>query len=256
MLDWVMERTRLSRTINNVVVAITLDSTDDALYRYCLEREYLVSRGSTYDVLDRYYRIADQYQGEIVVRITSDCPFIDPTLVDEVVGLVQESPEMDLPQKRDSGERYDFAANRLPLPWGRTYPIGLDVEVFTFNIFREAWIAAIQKHQREHVTPYFYEDAKVEELAYQPSKVPYASAITPKGYHLALLHHTPDYGHLRWTVDTPEDLELARGIAAQFSSINFGWRDILAFIQSNPSLSQINAHIQHKTHLDVDQRIV
>ncbi len=254
MLEWVVERTRRSKLVQNVVVATTIDSSDDDIFAFCKKKSYHVKRGSIYDVLDRYYQTARQFQAEIIVRITADCPFIDPALIDEVVSLLRGGQMTGCHQESTSIETYDFVANRLPIPWGRTYPIGLDVESFTFDILQEAWKNAVEKHQREHVAPYFYEDAAVEDLKSHDSNLPYTQTKTPKGFHIALMHHFPDYGQLRWTVDTPEDLELVRLIAAQCKGMDFGWRDVLEFTQCNPSLIQINANIPHKTHLDVDQQ--
>lgn len=254
MLDWVVERTRKSNLVDHVVIATTLDSSDDDLSLFCKERDYLLERGSAFDVLDRYYQTARRYEAEIIVRVTADCPFIDPGLVDDAVGLLLGNQNPQTPAIPLVTNPFDFVANRLPLPWGRTYPIGLDVETFTFNLLEEAWEKAEEKHQREHVAPYFYEDAAVDDLKYQDSNIPFARTITPKDYHVALMHHASDFGHLRWTVDTPEDLELVRLIADQFPDMYFGWRDILKLTQQNPELIQINAHIHHKTHLDVDER--
>ena len=155
-------------------------------------------------------------------------------------------------RKRLSASRFDFVANRLPPPWGRTYPIGLDVEVFTFDVLEQAWKRAISQHQREHVTPFFYEGTPVDQLKYSIPDSPYSSAMTPEGHHIALLHHTPDVGHLRWTVDTPEDLKLVREIASRFSVDTFGWKDILALVQSEPALTQING-VLPKDRIRTDQ---
>lgn len=254
MLDWVVGRTRRANSLNEVIVATTLDSSDDLVFEFCQERDYRVGRGSVYDVLDRFYQIAVHFGADVVVRITADCPFIDPRLIDDAVKLLLPGTGALPLQKKLGNPRYDFVANRLPPPWGRTYPIGLDVEVFTFEVLHQAWKMAIAKHQREHVAPYFYEGTPVDQLKYKVPNSPYSSAMTPEGHHIALMHHTPDYGHLRWTVDTPEDLSLVRAIASHFPDDTFSWQDILALLEREPNLSQINAHVQHKTYLDVDNR--
>jgi spore coat polysaccharide biosynthesis protein SpsF len=216
--------------------------------------DYRVGRGSVNDVLDRYYQIAKHFQADTIVRITADCPFIDPDLIDAALRLMfSGTGALDL-RKKLAAARFDFVANRLPPPWGRTYPIGLDVEVFTFEALERTWRMAISKHQREHVTPFFYEGTPVEQLKYSVPNSPYSSAMTPDGQHIALLHHTPDYGNLRWTVDTPEDLELVRKVASYFSGDAFGWQDVLTLVQKYPELLNINSNVQHKTHLDVDNR--
>ncbi|RME05406.1 MAG: acylneuraminate cytidylyltransferase [Anaerolineae bacterium] len=240
MLGWVVERARRASTVSQVIVATTTDPSDDPVAAYCGERGYDCIRGSLNDVLDRYYQAALQAQAEVVVRITADCPFIDPALIDDAIGVLLEGG-------------FDFVANRLPRPWGRTYPIGLDVEVFTFAALETAWQQATEKHQREHVTPYFYEDTPANALRLNAARR--AEFVTPRGFRIALLHAPADYGHLRWTVDTAADLELARRIAAYFPDDTFSWTDILRLVEGHPELTQINAAVPHKTHLDVDDRL-
>ncbi|HBX70940.1 MAG TPA: acylneuraminate cytidylyltransferase [Chloroflexi bacterium] len=254
MLEWVVERTRRAQFVNEVVVATTLDPSDTPVFEFCKRKDYRVGRGSVHDVLDRYYQTAKHFHANVVVRITADCPLIDPALIDEAVRLLLSGTgALDL-RKKLSATRFDFIANRLPPPWGRTFPIGLDVEVMTFEALERAWRTAIPKNQREHVTPFLYEGTPVDQLKYSIPNTPYSSAMTPDGQHIALLHHTPDYGDLRWTVDTPEDLELVRKIVSYFPDDTFTWKDVLALVQAHPELTAINAQIQHKTHLDVDER--
>ncbi len=254
MLAWVVERTRRAQTVDEVVVATTLDPSDDPVFEFCKQHGYRVGRGSAHDVLDRYYQVAKHFQADIVVRITADCPLIDPALIDEAVRLLfSRTGSLEL-RARLAATHFDFVANRLPPPWGRTYPIGLDTEVFTFAALEKAWKMALAKHQREHVTPYFYEGTPIDQLKYSVPGSPYSSAMTPDGQHIALLHHTPDYGHLRWTVDTPEDLHLLREIVSRFPDDRFTWQDVLALVQNEPALTQINAQVRHKSHLDVDPR--
>ncbi len=240
MLGWVVERARRAQTISQVIVATTTDPSDDPVVAFCRAQGYACIRGSLNDVLERYYQAARRTHADVIVRLTADCPFIDPVLMDEAVNALHTGG-------------YDFLANRLPQPWGRTYPIGLDVEVFTFAALETAREQANEAHQREHVTPYFYED--VPEDALKPdSDVRRAEVVTPRGFRIALLHAPADYGHLRWTVDTAEDLELARRIAAYFSDDTFVWKDVLHLMETHPQLAQINAAVHHKTHLDVDDR--
>lgn len=248
MLEWVTQRTCQARMVNEVVVATTLDRSDDPIMEFCKEKALQVYRGSVHDVLDRYYQTAIALKAEVIVRITADCPLIDPELIDEGVELLLRGASAH------PSPGFDFVANRLPPPWGRTYPIGLDLEVFTFDFLDEAWRFACAVHQREHVTPYFYEETPAELLKYAGSNSRFSAAMTPDGHAIALMHHNPDYGDLRWTVDTPEDLELVRTIASHFQDDSFTWMDVLQLLQRKPELVQINAHIQHKSHLDVDKR--
>lgn len=230
MLTWVVERARRARRLDLVAVATTNDPSDDPLAAYCAEQGYPCYRGDLYDVLDRYYQAARHFQAEVIVRITADCPLIDPGLIDELAAaFLQTPPGCTLPPG------YDFAANRLPLPWGRTYPIGLDLEMCTFQGLESAWKEAREQRQREHVMPFFYEN--------------------PQRFNILHVNYTEDVGKLRWTVDTAEDLELVQRIASHFPGRNdFTWLEVLALIRQRPELNQINAQVQHKDYHQVDER--
>jgi spore coat polysaccharide biosynthesis protein SpsF len=245
MLAWVVERTRRAGHIDSVVVATTTAASDDPIAEFCVQHSYPHTRGSAYDVLDRYLQAARAHHADVIVRITADCPLLDPALVDDAVQqLVGE----------EQTPRFDFVANRLPPPWGRTYPIGLDVEVFTMQALEQAWHEAEQKHQREHVTPYFYEGVPAEALQFDKNQAPIAIGASPRGFFVALLHHHTDLGHHRWTVDTPQDLKLIRAIVSHFPDDTFTWLDVLSLMEREPALAEINAQVEHKTHLDVDDR--
>jgi len=263
MLEWVVERTRQAETVDEVVVATTNDVADNKLASLCERKAYPYYRGSQNDVLDRYYQTARRYRADVIVRITADCPLIDPAVVDNIVLILITGRTFDdVPSSVGLLRRvhYDFAANRLPQPWGRTYPIGLDTEAFTYASLERAWKEANQTHQREHVTPYFYEDLPPDslQLTIHHSRlaerhIQFVSSITPRGFRVALLHHHPDYGHMRWTVDTEEDLNLVREIVARIPGRDdFTWLDILELFEREPNLAQINAQVPHKDHLNTD----
>jgi len=235
MLVRVVERARRAKTIDEVVVATTADPGDDAIQELCEARGYPFYRGSPLDVLDRYYQAARQSRADIIVRITADCPLIDPDLIDEAVRAFTGTPQQNTIQPIEQYP-YDFVANRLPPPWGRTYPIGLDLEVCTFAGLELAWKEAREPHQREHVMPFFYEQ--------------------PQRFRILLLNHDPDYGSLRWTVDTPADLELLRQIFAHFPGRDdFSWLEVLSIFQQEPELERINAQVKHKDYRAVDHRL-
>jgi spore coat polysaccharide biosynthesis protein SpsF len=223
MLVRVVERVRRARTVDAVAVATTDDPSDDPIAALCEARGYPLVRGSQFDVLDRYYRAAQQMDAGVIVRVTADCPVIDPDVIDLTVSAFFENG-------------VDFAATRLPPPWKRTYPIGLDVEVVSFAGLERAWQEAGEKYQREHVMPYFYD---------QDGR-----------FNILVIDTDPDYGSLRWTVDTPEDLELLRRIYARFDNrADFRWTDILALVQREPELAQVNASVRHKLGKEVDERL-
>jgi len=251
MLVRVVERTRRASLLDGFVVATTTEVQDEAIAELCRARGYPCYRGSLQDVLDRYYQAARAFNAELVVRITADCPVIDPALIDETVQLVTVHCSL-IP------DHFDFAANRLPPPWGRTYPIGLDVEACTFAALERAWQEATEPYQREHVMPYLYEGV-VFNADSRPLNTVHCSlntGISPRGFHVALLGHDPDYGALRWTVDTPEDLELVRQVYARFGGRDdFGWRDILDLFRREPELVRLNASIKAKGMTESEKRI-
>jgi len=194
--------------------------------RFCLAQEIPHFRGSLHDVLDRYYQAARRFEASVVVRITADCPLIDPVVIDQVVTALfggQPTPQLD------------FATNRLPPPWKRSYPIGLDVEVCTFAALERAWKESKEAHQREHVMPFLYE---------QEGR-----------FRVLVLEHTPDYGYLRWTVDTPEDLALIRQIYSRFDGKDdFFWLEVIDLFQREPTLAEINASVTPKLVDEVEER--
>ena len=151
---------------------------------------------------------------------------------------------------------YHFVADRLPPPWKRSLPIGLDVEVCSFDALEQAWKQAAQHYQREHVMPYLYEGVTF------PKRKPtletgwfIEQGTTPRGFRVALLNHFPDYGSLRWTVDTPTDLEFVRQVYAHFEGqADFSWQDVLTLLEKEPELASIKANVKHKSAFDVDQR--
>ena len=222
MLVWVVERSRQARSVDQVVVATTTDPSDDAIERLCEDHRIPVYRGNQFDVLDRYYQAAVHFQAEVIVRLTADCPLMDPVEIDHVLNEFNQ-------------EGVDFAANRLPPPWKRTYPIGLDIEVCSFSVLERAWKEATLPYEREHVMPYLYDE--------------------PGRFKIKVVDHDYDYGDLRWTVDTPEDLDLLRQIFALLKDRErFSWHDVLAVVEKHPDLNLINRSVNAKSVGEVDHR--
>lgn len=247
MLMWVVERVRLANLVSNTVVATTTDPADDTIANFCNSREIPCFRGSLPDVLDRYYRAAQAFHAEHIVRITGDCPLIDPQLIDTAIMALVGDKERDIPG-------CDFIANRLPPPWKRTYPIGLDTEACTMSALARAWREAGQSFQREHVMPYFYDDIPGSSAQLELS-LPLTRIDTPRGFHIGLLNTDRDFGALRWTVDTAVDLQLLRLICSNFKERrDFSWLEVLAFMEQHPDLAQINQEVQSKTLYQVDER--
>ena len=244
MLQRVFIRTSRSATVTETIFATTTDPSDDPVAEYCNFSGIPFTRGSLFDVLDRYYQAAQGAKADVVVRITADCPVIDPALIDDVVKtVISEQPSVN-------SEQFDFACNRLPPPFQRTYPIGLDVEVCTFAALEKAWSESTETFHREHVMSYLYEGVKLitDNRSLQ-------TGVSPRGFNIALLHHTTDFGDYRWTVDTPEDLEFMRQIYSRFDGRDdFTWKEVLDLVHNEPKLMKINAGVQHKTLKDIDKR--
>jgi spore coat polysaccharide biosynthesis protein SpsF len=221
MLARVVLRARRASVLDQVIIATTTEPSDDPIEAYCLSAGFPCFRGDPYDVLDRYYQAAKRYQADPIVRITADCPLIDPGEIDRTVWAF-------------FAQNVDFAANRLPPPLRRTTPIGMDTEVVRFAALARAWREADAKYAREHVMPYLYEE--------------------PGRFKTLLINHEPDLGYLRLTVDTPLDLALVREIYAAFGDRDdFTLVDILRLLDEKPHLIAINAGVNHKGYQEVDQ---
>jgi spore coat polysaccharide biosynthesis protein SpsF len=249
MLNWVVARAQGAGRVDQVVVATTTSPADDAVAAHCAAHGIAVSRGPEQDVLDRYLQAARAWEAAIVVRLTADCPLLDPVLIDATIAALLGAPPAPDQRREVLGGPgttsppptgpfpFDFAANRLPPPWARRYPIGLDVEVASRTALERAGREATAPHQREHVMPYLYEP------------------VTPPRFPALLLECQEDWGHLRWTVDTPEDHRLVETLLTRLSDPErAGWRDVLALVQADPSLAQVNAAIHSKDYREVDRR--
>jgi len=259
MLQRVFARTSRAATVTETIFATTTDASDDPVAEYCDFSGIPFTRGSLFDVLDRYYQSAVQTRADVVVRVTADCPVIDPDLIDDAVnaiwGRLEGMPEVlgqvDRPLLPDELVfAADFVCNRLPPPFDRTYPIGLDVEVCTFVALQKAWKDSTETFHREHVMPYLYEGVKLSPVNRQLSL-----GVSAHGFRIGMLNHTTDFGDYRWTVDTPEDLEFMRQVYDHFDGRDdFTWKEVLELIHREPQLMQINANIKHKTLKDIDTR--
>lgn len=243
MIQHVIERTQRARSLDSVTIATTTDPTDDPVAAFALSMGVPCTRGSLHDVLDRYYQAAKTHSADTIVRITADCPLIDPNVIDETVRLVVETSAFSI-------QHSDFACNRLPPPFSRSFPIGLDVEVCTFAALERAWKESTETFHREHVMPFIYEGVSLT-----PETARVTRGTSPRGFRIAQLHHNPPHGDLRWTVDTPEDLAFIREIFARLNGkTEFTWYDVLEIVQQNPELAEINAGIHHKTMTEIDHR--
>jgi spore coat polysaccharide biosynthesis protein SpsF len=210
VLARVVGRLRQTATIQEVVIATTQQAADDAIVEECRRLDVPVFRGQEQDVLDRYYQAGLAAKAQVVVRVTSDCPLIDPEITDKVVrSFLQQTP--------------DYASNTQR----RTYPRGLDSEVMAWAALSEAWHNAKEDYERVHVTPYLYGH--------------------PEKFRLLHVVGEHDYSEHRWTLDTPADLELIRAIYARVGDVeNFSWREVLRLLEREPWLAEINRSIVQK----------
>ncbi|MGB8013856.1 MAG: aminotransferase class III-fold pyridoxal phosphate-dependent enzyme [Terriglobales bacterium] len=207
MLWHVVQRVKRATLVDRVVVATSLAPADDAIENMCRENDVRCYRGSENDVLDRFYGAARGEKASEVVRITADCPLIDPEVIDRVVRRFQRG---DL----------DYASNAMV----RSYPDGLDTEIFSFAALERAWHEAGKASEREHVTPYLRSDK------FRTANVENDSMFL--------------YQHYRWTVDEAEDLEFIRAVYKAFREReSFGMKDVFDLIEKTPGLEKMNSEI-------------
>jgi spore coat polysaccharide biosynthesis protein SpsF len=213
MLWQVINRLRHSRLLHDIVIATSVNHYDDRIEEFCRTGGIYYFRGSEDDVLQRYYHAARKFGADLIVRVTSDCPLIDPNVVDSVISTYLK--------KR---ENYDYASNTIK----RTYPQGLDAEVFPYAILERCYQEATKGYEREHVTPYIYEH--------------------PDIFMLLNVENAQDLSHLRWTVDEESDLRFVREIYKRLNTQNlFFMEDILRVLEKEPSLAEINKGVKQKT---------
>lgn len=208
----VVERLRMTRLIGGICIATTTNASDDKVAAFADEIGADCFRGSELDVLARFQGAAAHVSAESIVRITSDCPLIDPDIVDLVVEAFL-------------GNDAAYASNTVE----RTYPIGMDTEVFSRAALEEAAANATRPEEREHVTPYFYR---------HPDKFNVINIAAPAALRDPFL---------RLTLDTPEDFELLSRIYAALApdAPNFRLQDVLAFLRQNEGLRALNDHVPH-----------
>jgi len=213
LLEHLINRLRRVKYADQVVIATTVNDTDNQIVNLCKELGTLYYRGSEGDVLGRYYEAAVKYGGDIIIRITSDCPVIDPEVVDYLINFFANNIE-----------KYDYVSNTLE----RSYPKGMDAEITSFDTLKEAHFNAYDPFDREHVTPFI--------------------KMRPQQFRLYNILYKADMSRYRWTVDTPADLELITKIydALYYKNPLFSLNDILDLMNSNPQLENINAHVKQK----------
>lgn len=213
MLGRVVERVRRCRRVDEVIVAMSTLPADDVLEAHCRrDLQVPLFRGSESDVLNRFLHAARAYEADICIRITSDCPLIDPGVTDEIIRRFEEA-----------APPVDYCSNKIP----QSFPRGLDSEVFSRAALERAAQLATQAYERAHVTIYMYEH--------------------PETFRLLSVTSDVDRADWRWTVDTPEDLAFVQRIYDELGPDRpFGWEEVVELLEERPELRDINRHIVQK----------
>ena len=209
VLENVCQRVSRSKRIDKTVVAATTNPNDDKLVSLCEEKGIAVERGSEKDVLDRYYKVAKKYSPDYVIRITADCPLIDPRVIDQVIALHFK-------------EQNDYTTNAYYI--NETYPDGEDVEIVSINALAQAWQRAKPSWQREHPTQYITQN--------------------PQKFKIGNLVYKENLRNKRWTLDEPGDYLFFKEIYQALDSVNnFSMEDVLKYLKMHPELEKTNHQI-------------
>lgn len=215
LLEYQIERLQRVKLADQIVMATTINDTDQPIIDLCDRLSIPYYRGSEDDVLSRYHGAAIANQADVVVRVTSDCPLIDPQVIDQVIQFYL-----------DAYPKYDYVSNCL----GRTYPRGMDTEVFSFKSLDEAFYQATAQGDREHVTPFVHRQFN--------------------RYNLGQVNYFNNHSEHRWTVDTLEDFELIKRIIESIYLLKpeFSLQDCLDLLSQNPEWRMINKYIEQKQY--------
>lgn len=214
VLEHDIDRLRRVKNIDKIIIATTILEKDNAIVDESKRLKVTCYRGAEEDVLSRYYYAAKENNADIIVRVTSDCPLIDSEVTEKIIQYYL-----------DNSEKYDYVSNTID----RTYPRGLDTEVFSFKALEKAFNEAISERDREHVTPYIWDNSNL--------------------FRLYQYKNEEDYSELRWTLDTVEDLELINRIYTILyprKCNDFNMKDVIELYKEHPKLNSINNTIEQK----------
>lgn len=214
LLQYLIERLRALELVDEIVIATTTNSEDQQIVDFCHIEQMPLFRGSSENVLERFYLAAKTFKADVVVRITADCPLIDPKLVDQVIKYYLENYP-----------KYDYVSNSHV----RSFPIGMDTEVFSFKVLEEAFQESSLPEELEHVTPFIYR--------------------RPNRYHSGLITHEPNLSHFRLTVDTEEDFDLISRLLKNLYPKNrkFSMDDIIRVLTvEHPEWVAINSNVKQR----------
>lgn len=213
LLGFQIQRLQRVRQMTEIVLATSRQATDEPLLLFCKETRIPLYRGSEENVLERYYEAAKSFSADIVIRISGDCPLIDPAIVDQGISMFI-----------DNFPCYDYISNTHQ----RTFPRGMDVEIFTFDALKKSYEEAQSLAEKEHVTPYIYRH--------------------PELFKIGQFLFSSNQSDYRLTVDTLEDFHLIKKILEELYPVNpeFTLEDILELLRLHPDWVKINSHIQQK----------
>ena len=203
VLESLLNQLNYSKLLNDKIIATTSNLEDDVIVNFCKSKEIKCFRGSQDDVLDRYYNCAKKFSINTILRITSDCPLMDPQVVDDVIDFYLKNS-------------YDYVNNFHK----RTYPYGNDVEIFSLKVLEKVWEKATKPSEREHVTPYIYNN--------------------PDEFSLGWIENKENLSEFHWTIDRKEDLIFVQNIFKKISKRPMFMKDIIDVIKDDPSLLEIN----------------
>ncbi len=211
LLEILIERIRISKFLSEIVVATTLNQADDAIVNHCIEKGIKVFRGMENDVLNRYYECAKEYNADIIVRVTSDCPLVDFSVLDSVIELFYRTES-------------EYSANTIPSSTSK-FPDGSDVEVFSMEVLKYANDYAVKPEDREHVTFFFWQNNGV------------------RIFKTSQINHHRDLSQYRFTIDYPEDFEVVSKIMYELKKENkFGHLDqVVKILDDNPEIRNLNS---------------
>lgn len=212
VLGYVINQVKFSKKIEKIIVATTNLTEDDVIVEYLALQKIEFFRGSSENVLDRYYQCAKKFGMNSIVRITADNPLIDPNIIDLIISEYKNN-------------KCDFATNTLH----RTFPYGTEVEVFSFDALENAWKNAKKPSEREHVTPYIY-DLKNK-------------------FKLINIKNNENFSHLRYTIDRIEDLKLVKEIVKNIHSRPILLRHILDLYKTKSDIFKINEKVKHDGYI-------
>lgn len=211
LLEHMIDRIKLSKTIDKIIIATTINNQDNEIESFCDKKKIDCFRGSENDVLERYFEVSKKYSVDTIVRLTSDTPLIDPDIIDEVVNYYKN-------------HNFDYVSNIFPLP--RTFPDGFNVEIFSSKVLERAHLESERPSDREHVTNYI--------------------SMQPKIFSIGKINYKKDISKYRLNLDYQEDFLLIKKILETLYDTKkiFHLEDIIKILEDNPDIIKLNSQVK------------